>query len=88
MAKSKLQFKRNTTDKLSVKGLLSEEECTKRGTAKGHILAHSQYDPAKPLVYYWGFGWNFSDMETYEEWISHLDTFSAQLRSPHIVNLN
>ena len=66
----------------------SEEECTKRGTAKGHILAHSQYDPAKPLVYYWGFGWNFSDMETYEEWISHLDTFSAQLRSPHIVNLN
>ena len=25
MAKSKLQFKRNTTDKLSVKGLLSED---------------------------------------------------------------
>lgn len=65
----------------------SDEESKRRGGAKGHMLAYSQYDPSKPFVYYWGFGWNYSDMETYEKWIDHLDIFSAQLRTPHIVNL-
>jgi hypothetical protein len=64
----------------------SEEESKARGGAKGHMLAHSQYDPAKPFTYYWGFAWNFANMETYQEWISHIETFSAQLRTPLTVN--
>ena len=60
----------------------SDKESKERGGAKGHILAHSTYDPAKPFVYYWGFGWNFWDIETYEEWLSHVEAFSTQLRNP------
>ena len=60
----------------------SDKESKDRGGAKGHILAHSTYDPAKPFVYYWGFGWNFWNIETYEEWLSHVEAFSTQLRNP------
>ena len=60
----------------------SEKESKERGGAKGHMLAHSTYDPAKPFVYYWGFGWNFWNIKTYEEWLSHVEAFSAQLRNP------
>lgn len=60
----------------------SEEESKTRGGAKGHMLAHSTYNPQSPFVYYWGFGWNYADMQTYEQWIEYLDVFSAQLRNP------
>ena len=60
----------------------SDKESKERGGAKGHMLAHSTYDPSKPFVYYWGFGWNFWNIKTYEEWLSHVEAFSAQLRNP------
>ena len=66
----------------------SDEESKTRGGAKGHMLAHAQYDPAKPFVYYWGFGWNYADIKSYEDWIRHIETFSAQLRTPITVTLN
>lgn len=66
----------------------SDEESAARGGAKGHILAYSQYDPEKPLVYYWGFGWNHADIASYEEWIAYLETFSAQIKSPLIIKIN
>lgn len=65
----------------------SDEESKKRNNSKGHMLAHSTYDPAKPFVYWWGFGWNGADMKTYEDWKNHLDVFSAQLRTPLTINL-
>ena len=65
----------------------SEEESKSRGGSKGHMLAHSTYQPGGQFVYYWGFGWDGADMKTYEQWIEHLDAFSAQLRTPIIVNL-
>lgn len=65
----------------------SEDESKSRGGSKGHMLAHSTYSPGESFVYYWGFGWDGADMKTYEQWIEHLDTFSAQLRTPIIVNL-
>lgn len=64
----------------------SDKESKSRGGSKGHMLAHSTYDPAKPFVYYWGFGWNFWNIETYEEWIAHVEAFSVQLRNPITVN--
>ena len=66
----------------------SEEESKSRGGSKGHILAHSTYNPAEPFVYYWGFGWNGADMATYKQWLEHLETFAAQLKTPIIINLN
>ena len=65
----------------------SDQESKKRGGAKGHILAHTSYEPGKQLVYWWGFGWNHSDMKSYEEWIGHIETFSDQIRTPFIVTL-
>ena len=64
----------------------SDKESKSRGGSKGHMLAHSTYDPAKPFVYYWGFGWNFWNIETYEDWIAHVEAFSVQLRNPITVN--
>ena len=65
----------------------SEQESKKRNGSKGHMLAHSTYEPGKPFVYWWGFGWDGADMKTYEDWKTHLETFSAQLRTPLTVNL-
>ena len=65
----------------------SDEESKRRGGSKGHMLAHSTYDPAKPFVYYWGFGWNGADMLSYEQWLEHLESFASQLRTPINVNL-
>lgn len=60
----------------------SEQESKQRGDTKGHVLAYSQYDPKTPFVYYWGAGWNHSLMESYQQWTSLLEKFSAQLRNP------
>ena len=66
----------------------SDEESKSRGGSKGHILAHSTYNPSETFTYYWGFGWNGADMATYEQWLEHLATFAAQLKTPIIINLN
>lgn len=52
----------------------------------GHILTRSDYTPGSEFVYYWGFGWNHSDILTYEQWNEYLETFARQLRNPLIVN--
>ncbi len=65
-----------------------EQELEKRGGAKGHILARSTYTPDKPFSYYWGFGWDGSDMPSYKEWLDHVEAFSTQLRTPVIINFN
>ena len=60
----------------------SDEESQSRGGSKGQMLAHSMYNPSEPFVYYWGFAWNYADIDSYEKWIEHLDVFSSQLRNP------
>ena len=64
----------------------SDEESQARGGAKGHILAHSTYVPDSPFVYYWGFGWNHSTFETYEQWLEYLDAYAYQIKNPLIIN--
>ena len=75
---------------LSSTGLeyFSDEESQLRGGSKGHILAHATYDPSEPFIYWWGFGWSHSDVTSYEQWLSHLETFAAQLRAPLLLNSN
>lgn len=65
----------------------SDEESASRGGSKGHMLAHSKYDPQNPFVYYWGFGWNHSDMASYEQWLEYLKTHSLQLRTPLTISI-
>lgn len=66
----------------------SDEESKNRGNAKGHVLASSNYDPKVPFVYYWGAGWNHSQMKSYEQWTALLEKFSAQLRNPINITVN
>jgi hypothetical protein len=66
----------------------SDEESKNRGNAKGHVLASSNYDPKAPFVYYWGAGWNHSQMKSYEQWTALLEKFSAQLRNPINITVN
>lgn len=60
----------------------SEEESKTRGGAKGHILAHSQYEPQKPFVYYWGHGWDHADIASYQQWIDYTERFAIMVRNP------
>ena len=72
---------------LSKAGIVYFSDEETRGTAKGHILAFSEYNPETPFVYYWGFGWNHSDILSYDEWINHVEQYATQLRTPIKVTL-
>ena len=66
----------------------SEKEMKEeRGGAPGHLLAYTDYEPGKAFSYYWGFGWNHSEMKTYEQWIQYLETFSNMVRNPLCVTV-
>lgn len=51
----------------------------------GHIMTVSSYQPGVDFCYYWGFGWDHSDVLSHEQWNSYLETFSMQLRNPLVV---
>ena len=65
----------------------SDEESASRGGTKGHIQAFSEYVPGDVFTYYWGFGWNYSDITSYDEWNRYLEIFTVQVRNPLIVTL-
>ena len=58
-----------------------------RGGAAGHILAFDDYHPGDQFDYYWGFGWDHSEMKTYQQWISYLETFSQMVNNPLVVTV-
>ena len=61
----------------------SEKEMKEeRGGAPGHLLAFTEYAPGTEFHYYWGFGWNHSDMKTYVQWTGYLEKFADQIRKP------
>ena len=65
----------------------SDEESASRNNTKGHVLAFGSYVPESVFTYYWGFGWNHSDVADYPEWIEYVDAFAKQVREPLVVNL-
>ena len=64
-----------------------EEESKARNNSTGHVLAYSEYESGKPFEYYWGAAWDHSNVKSYQEWISIVEKFSAQLRTPLIVKM-
>lgn len=64
-----------------------KEESATRGGTKGHVLAFSNYYPGSIHTYYWGFGWNHSDIASYEEWNEYLRRFASQIRNPLVVRI-
>ena len=66
----------------------SEEEMRTRNNAKGHVLAQSTYVPNTNFTYYWGFGWNRSDIKDFATWNEYVASFSKKIKSPLIITLN
>ena len=66
----------------------TDEESQSRGGSKGHILAHSSYQPESPFIYYWGFGWNHAGFETFEQWTEYLEAFADQIKKPLTITIN
>jgi hypothetical protein len=64
-----------------------DEESKARNNSTGHVLAYSEYESGKPFEYYWGAAWDHSNVKSYQEWISIVEKFSAQLRTPLIVKM-
>ena len=63
----------------------SKEEVAQRNKAKGHLLAKDMIKPGGEFCYYWGFGWNKSDMQDYKLWINYLEAFARYLDHPILV---
>lgn len=61
----------------------SEKEMKEeRGGAPGHVLAFTEYEPGTEFSYYWGFGWDHSNVKTYDQWTAYLEKYAAQIRKP------
>ena len=54
----------------------------------GHILTRSDYTPESEFVYYWGFGWDHSDILTHEQWNEYLETYALMVRNPLTITRN
>lgn len=65
----------------------SDEESASRNNTKGHVLASADYIPDTQFTYYWGFGWNHSDMASYEEWVAYLEAFASSVKNPLTVTV-
>lgn len=66
----------------------SPEESKQRANALGHVLAHSEYQPGTPFVYYWGYGWSKAGFASYSDWNRHVSQFARQVRHPLHILIN
>lgn len=62
--------------------LFPEEEKKQRNNADGHVLAISDYEPGSEYVYYWGFGWDRSDIKDIDVWNQYMAEFAQKVREP------
>lgn len=60
----------------------SAEESAVRNNAKGHVLSESVVNPNSSFEYYWGFGWNRSDIKNFDAWNTYVESFSKRIQSP------
>lgn len=65
-----------------------EEEKKERGSALGHILAFSEYEPGGEFVYYWGSGWSKYGFPADTDWTSYLERFAQRVRNPLVVSVS
>ncbi len=62
--------------------LFSADEKKLRNNAEGHVLAYSNYEPGSEYVYYWGYGWDRSDMKDMETWNKYVADFANRVQHP------
>lgn len=62
--------------------LFSDDEKKQRNGAEGQVLAFSQYEPGSEYIYYWGYGWDRSDMKDAETWNKYIADFADRVQHP------
>lgn len=62
--------------------LFSADEKKQRNNAEGHVLAYSNYEPGSEYVYYWGYGWDRSNVKDAEAWNNYVADFADRVRHP------
>ncbi len=50
--------------------------------ADGHLMVYNEYVPGSSFEYFWGAGWDHSDVESQEEWTAYLEAYAAQENAP------
>lgn len=49
---------------------------------EGHVLGISTYKPGTTYTYYWGYGWNRSDMPDFGTWTRYLEQHVQKIQHP------
>ena len=62
--------------------LFSDDEKKLRNNAEGHVLAYGTYEPGSEYVYYWGYGWDRSDIESMDAWNKYVAEFADRVQHP------
>ena len=62
--------------------LFSDDEKKLRNNAEGHVLAYGTYEPGSEYVYYWGYGWDRSDIESMDAWNKYVADFADRVQHP------
>ena len=65
----------------------SPEEKASHSNALGHVLAIGTYHPGTEYVYYWGFGWDRSDVPSAEAWDAYMQAAAAVVKTPLQITL-
>ena len=50
--------------------------------ADGHLMVYNEYVPGSQFEYFWGAGWDHSDIESQDEWTAYLEAYAAQENAP------
>ena len=67
--------------------LFSADEKKQRNNAEGHVLAYNTYEPGSEYVYYWGYGWDRSDIESIDAWNKYVADFADRVQHPLTVTV-
>ena len=67
--------------------LFTPEERKQHSNAYGHLLGESSYEPDGQFLYYWGFGWNRSDIQDAAAWNAYMKEFTLKMNHPLQVTL-
>lgn len=62
--------------------LFTPDERKQHSNAFGHLLAQSLYEPGTEFIYYWGFGWNRSDIKDAAQWSAYMKEFVRKMNHP------
>lgn len=64
------------------------DEKKQHANAEGHLLAINNYEPGMNFTYYWGFGWNRSDVTDFNAWTASLKQTAQKAAHPLTVQTN